>query len=199
MNDSGDESLPFLTRWAVRKSEARRKVHQDTDSVSDPETPIPADEVDEDETGNIAAGEDGPATEKMVPADLEDVDPESLDPETTDFSRFLKEDVPERLQRAALRRLWSSDETFANLDGLNDYDEDFTPAGIAAAAADFFRRTAETLLEDDDGTEERVPESDERFASVPETPISGRMETESVEEPGPSGEDEGNPPPSIET
>ena len=29
------------------------------------------------------------------------------------------------MTRAALRKLWLSDPVFANLDGLNDYDEDF--------------------------------------------------------------------------
>jgi len=60
-------------------------------------------------------GQEMEQAEPPVPEDLKNVDPERLDPETTDFSRFLKDDVPERLRRAALRRLWSSDETLANL------------------------------------------------------------------------------------
>ncbi len=196
MNGSGDESTPFLARWAARKSEARRRARQDADTSSETELPV---RVDEGENSEIAAEERGTVTEEAVPADLEDVDPERLDPETTDFSRFLKEDVPERLQRAALRRLWSSDETFANLDGLNDYDEDFTPAGIAAAAADFFRRTAETLLKDGEKEGETVPASDEHSVSAPETSVSGRGDKGATEETGPSEGDEGSPAPSIGT
>ncbi len=127
--DSGD---PFLARWAARKTAALKRPRREVESAGE----------------NAASPQNTDPPEVPVPEDLKDVDPEKLDPETTDFSRFLREDVPERLQRAALRRLWTSDEALANLDGLNDYDEDFTPAGMAAAAADFFRRTAEVLLEE---------------------------------------------------
>lgn len=54
------------------------------------------------------------------------------DPDTLcrgdDFSAFLAKGVPERLRRRALRRLWVSNPTLACLDGLNDYDSDFTDA-----------------------------------------------------------------------
>ena len=140
-SDGGD---PFLARWAARKTEALKRARRD--GAPPEQEAAPAEEA------NADALREADRAEMPVPEDLKDVDPEHLDPETTDFSRFLKEDVPERLQRAALRRLWNSDETLANLDGLNDYDEDFTPAGMAAAAADFFRRTAEVLLEEEEGT-----------------------------------------------
>ena len=63
------------------------------------------------------------------------------DPDTLvsgdDFKAFLAKAVPERLRRRALRRLWASNPVLANLDGLNDYDGDFTdigsPGGIATA------------------------------------------------------------------
>jgi len=44
----------------------------------------------------------------------------------SDFTPFLGKGVPEALTRAALRKLWTSDPALANLDGLNDYDEDYT-------------------------------------------------------------------------
>ncbi len=60
------------------------------------------------------------------------------DPDTLtcddDFSAFLAKTVPERLRRRALRKLWGSNPVFANLDGLNDYDEDFTDAALGAQA-----------------------------------------------------------------
>lgn len=43
-----------------------------------------------------------------------------------DFSAFLKAAVPERLRRRALRKLWLTNPTLANVDGLVDYGEDFT-------------------------------------------------------------------------
>jgi hypothetical protein len=42
-----------------------------------------------------------------------------------DFSLFMKAGVPEFLRKRALRVLWRSNPVLANLDGLNDYDEDF--------------------------------------------------------------------------
>lgn len=56
---------------------------------------------------------------------LPDID--SLTAES-DFTGFLRKDVPKALQRRALRKLWTSDPVLACLDGLNDYEEDFTDA-----------------------------------------------------------------------
>ena len=50
--------------------------------------------------------------------------PESLS-RGDDFSQFMAAGVPEFLRKRALRVLWKSNPVLANLDGLNDYDEDF--------------------------------------------------------------------------
>ena len=54
------------------------------------------------------------------------------DPDTLgagdDFAAFMKQAVPERLRRRALRRLWVSNPVLANLDALVDYGEDYTDA-----------------------------------------------------------------------
>lgn len=42
-----------------------------------------------------------------------------------DFALFLKRGVPRALRKKALRKLWRSNPLLANLDGLNDYEEDF--------------------------------------------------------------------------
>jgi len=77
-----------------------------------------------------------PPTGEAEPADpeqseiveqLPDID--SLD-ESADFTVFLKEGVPEELRKRALRKLWRLNPVFANLDGLNDYDEDFTATAL---------------------------------------------------------------------
>ena len=47
----------------------------------------------------------------------------------------MKKNVPEALRRAALRKLWKSDPILANLDGLNDYDEDYNLVDTAITAA----------------------------------------------------------------
>ena len=59
------------------------------------------------------------------PSELPDID--SLTAES-DFTAFMRKGVPKTLQRKALRKLWASDPVLACLDGLNDYEEDFTDA-----------------------------------------------------------------------
>ncbi len=75
-------------------------------------------------------------TDAEICAELGLPDPDSLAP-GDDFAAFLKREVPERLRRVALRRLWLSDPALANVDGLVDYGEDFTmgKAGDVLATA----------------------------------------------------------------
>jgi hypothetical protein len=54
-------------------------------------------------------------------------EPEALDtPEAV--KHFMRHALPQRLKTRALRRLWRLNPVFANLDGLVDYDQDFTDA-----------------------------------------------------------------------
>jgi hypothetical protein len=52
-------------------------------------------------------------------------DPEAMQ-QGDDFAAFMSREVPERLRRKALRTLWRSNPVLACVDGLNDYDDDFT-------------------------------------------------------------------------
>ena len=56
-------------------------------------------------------------------------DPDTLGP-GDDFRAFMAKAVPERLRQKALRRLWLSNPTLANVDGLVDYGQDFTDAAM---------------------------------------------------------------------
>ncbi|MFK7870583.1 MAG: DUF3306 domain-containing protein [Roseobacter sp.] len=42
-----------------------------------------------------------------------------------DFTQFMRSDVPERFRKVALRQLWRSNPVLANVDGLNEYDDDY--------------------------------------------------------------------------
>ncbi|MGB0683669.1 MAG: DUF3306 domain-containing protein [Magnetovibrionaceae bacterium] len=53
---------------------------------------------------------------------------ETLTPES-DFTPFMKDGIPELLKRRAMRKLWMSNPVLANLDGLNEYDEDYSMIG----------------------------------------------------------------------
>ncbi len=113
----GDEE--FLSRWSKRKAESRN------------ETPAEAPE----ETLEVAAIDAEGATEAAEDADDPDdhpaagIDIDSLD-YNSDFTVFMHEKVPEVLRRRALRQLWQSNPIFGALDGLNDYDEDFTDSAL---------------------------------------------------------------------
>lgn len=54
----------------------------------------------------------------------EEIDLDTID-EESDLSVFMKAGVPEGLKKQALAMLWRSNPVFANIDGLNDYDDDF--------------------------------------------------------------------------
>jgi hypothetical protein len=84
------------------------------------------------------------------PDALPDID--SLDKDS-DFSAFLREGVPEEIRRRALRVLWRSDPVLANLDGLNDYDEDFTIVHTVADAVRTAYRVGKGYLDDEDEDE----------------------------------------------
>lgn len=51
-----------------------------------------------------------------------------------DFSAFLRDEVPQRLQRRALRALWRSNPVLACVDDLLDYGDDFKAEGMGGAA-----------------------------------------------------------------
>ena len=59
--------------------------------------------------------------------DFADVDFDALDYKS-DYTRFMGKNVPEKIRDRALRKLWGSDPILANVDGLNDYCEDFSDA-----------------------------------------------------------------------
>lgn len=122
-----DETHNFLSRWSQRKRAA------------EPESEKPAREA-RPEAGKAAAeGEaEGKAVGEGTPAAAAAVDPDELpDIESlaagSDFSAFMKQGVPEALQRQALRKLWRLNPILGQLDGLNDYDLDYTNAATVVA------------------------------------------------------------------
>lgn len=109
-----DERDGAISRWSRLKQ--REKQERDRAGGAPGGIAEPAGEGGELVPGH---GPDQAAIVEQLP------DIETLE-ETSDFTVFLKEGVPEALRRQALRKLWRLNPVFANLDGLNDYDEDFT-------------------------------------------------------------------------
>jgi hypothetical protein len=153
---------PFLTRWSRRKRTAN----------DDGETPDGAAAEDAAPEEDAALGAAAHPDEAEIVAQLPDID--SLE-ESSDFTVFLKEGVPEALRRKALRKLWRLNPVFANLDGLNDYDEDYTLATSALTAVKTIYKVGKGMISEED--EEPKP------SAAPETPDEPTPVADSEEPP----------------
>lgn len=109
-----DTPRDFASRW----SERRRRVREDEAAARE----VRSAEPDEEREAMLARNRE--AAERV---DLDTIS------ETTDMSVFLREGVPDLLRRQAMRRLWRSSPVFANVDRLNDYDENFADPSRAMA------------------------------------------------------------------
>ena len=130
----------FLSRWAKRKADVREIEVREIKERRAAQTPQP------DGDGDHALSADGQAS--AASADARDVPPddqtrqrwieelEAVDIETltydNDFTIFMKSWVPGPLRQRALRKLWTTNPALAVLDGLNDYDLDYTDAAMQA-------------------------------------------------------------------
>lgn len=144
MNDAKGESV--ISRWNRLKAEAREKAAPQSSqlveriSVVAPvgaggtSHPPVADERSALKSGNPAAGstqdEIGRQPALLTEADFADVDFEALNFQS-DYKRFMAPGVPAHIRNRALRKLWVSDPVLANLDGLDDYIDDYTDAAVA--------------------------------------------------------------------
>jgi len=105
---------------------------------------------------------------EIAPEDLPDIDTLTAE---SDFTPFMQAGVPEDLKRLALRKLWKSDPIFANVDGLNDYDEDFKLAmEIGTAFIEKARAAgAKFIGEHEDDPEELENAEEEQIAADAES------------------------------
>lgn len=103
-----------LNRWSQRKLAARRGA-EDAGENGQPSAPEGAEAPTPAADAATAADEQTP----VLPP-IDELTAES------DYTVFLGKNVPEAITRAALRKLWLSDPVLANLDRLNDYDEDYS-------------------------------------------------------------------------
>ena len=127
----------FLSRWSRRKRQPGaeepevKSVALSDDRLADAaEEPVPDADAD-----------------KFILKELGLKDPDDLLP-GEEFSTFLRAAIPVHLKRRALRRLWGSNPVLANLDGLNDYDGDFTGGGVAPGQLQTAYRVGKGFLRD---------------------------------------------------
>jgi hypothetical protein len=111
-----------LSRWSRRKLAARRG--EALEELPPANQPTP--DIDTEKTSAQAVEAENVDVPKLPP--IEELTRDS------DYTVFLAKNVPETLRRAALQKLWRSDPVFANLDRLNDYDEDYSFVETIATA-----------------------------------------------------------------
>lgn len=108
----------IFARWSARRAAV------EAEDAPPQEAPTPAPAMDAEPTT-----EPDQADEEVLAAHgLRDPDDMAMG---DDFSPFLQPQIPERLRRRALRKLWRSNPVLANLDGLNDYEDDYTDAATS--------------------------------------------------------------------
>lgn len=113
MAEQAKDDKPFLSRWSERKRAVQ------AEEGAQESTPAP------DEHAEARAAEEEQAEHDANRAAAEAIDLETLN-DASDYAPFFKAGVPAALKHAALRKLWRSNPVFAVLDGLNDYDLDYT-------------------------------------------------------------------------
>jgi len=123
VTDRSDPESSLLSRWAKRKDAVREEEEVEAAAaepaeVAEPET--------EEEAMALLQERDPELPEQISTMDLAKL------PYDDDFTVFLNTQVPDILRRKALSKLWLSHPLLANLDGLNEYDEDYTQAADAA-------------------------------------------------------------------
>ncbi|WP_372400078.1 DUF3306 domain-containing protein [Azospirillum sp. HJ39] len=134
-DEAGDEG--FLGRWSRRKQEART-------AEAPPAAPLPVQSLPPEPSGEVEPAER--RTEEDAPAVPELPALDSLDA-GSDYTGFLRREVPQELRRQALRKAWSSDPVIAGFRGFADYDWDFNAPGYGALRpTDDIARLLEAVL-----------------------------------------------------
>ncbi len=155
MSDPNDNGM--FSRWSRRKAKAKKGGRRGSAAPVATEDRGTAESVAVEpgpagspEVANIVTTDEATkpvdAEEVIAPEDLPDI--ETLTNES-DFTPFLRKGVPEELAKAALRKLWLSDPVFANLDGMNDYDENFRRIDRLIGLADTNYKVGKGFLKDE--------------------------------------------------
>jgi hypothetical protein len=141
------KSLEFLARWSRLKRASVRKPERDA-SAPEPAVAPPGEAREEEAAPPAPMPSDRAPSEVSAEVSLPPI--ETID-HATQMGPFLREGVPEALQRAALRRAWVADPAIRDFVGLAENQWDFTdPSAMAgfgplSAADDVPRLVAQAL------------------------------------------------------
>ncbi len=121
MADKKDsERQGFLSRWSELKYQQLQKDQSPEEIPADTQT----NENNQEKELEKIEIERQANRERAEAIDIDALTEES------DYQIFFKDGVPESLKQVALRKLWRTNPVFANLDGLNDYDENFSSTNM---------------------------------------------------------------------
>ena len=143
MNDQPEnDGEGFVARWSRRKIEEKEPSNDTKIEVSklEPSTPL-------ETQSSQDVGDEGETNVDDLP------DIETLN-ESSDYTPFMKDGVPEKLKRLALRKLWKSNPAFGFIDGLDDYDEDYSAIGIVAQEIFTNYKPGKGMVDPDEAEEE---------------------------------------------
>jgi hypothetical protein len=125
----------FLSRWAKRKADVREMEKRETALAPQPDPDgSPVTETDGQPPAINEDTRDVPPDDETRQRWIEELEAIDIDTLTydNDFTIFMKSWVPGPLRQRALRKLWTTNPALAVLDGLNDYDLDYTDAAMQA-------------------------------------------------------------------
>ena len=161
----------FASRWSERKRAVQAEA-EEINEVTIEDAPV----VEDDRTDAEILDELG----LKNPDDLVQGD---------DFSAFMKSAVPAHLKNRALRKLWTSNPVLACVDGLNDYDGDFTdaanPMTAIKSAYEVGKGYAAKILREDEEAAVLALESDDSpvtEAALPQIETEPEGNTEEIEQ-----------------
>lgn len=176
MADKPDDQ-GFFQRWSSQKLKARDSVEVDGAVVA---VAVAGEDLPVEDDPNLVSP-DAPAQD-LPPPDLPDVETLTAD---SDFTGFLGKNVPQDLTNQALRKLWRSDPVLSNLDGLNDYDEDYSKIGMVSEVVKTAYRIGQGYLMDDleenDAVDETTPSDEDDGEAVEDD--AARLEASSLDTP----------------
>lgn len=171
-----DQEKGFLGRWAQRKQAAR---------AAEVAPSVPEGGEDAEISPPLAELDGLSEAEQLEKLGLPDPDNLVMG---DNFAQFLQKSVPQGIRKRALRRLWTSNPVLANLDGLNDYEQDFTDLATNA-------KNVMTSYVVGEGFAKRVKEVAEVIeaeapASLPEVeaPVSAALQHDEAESAEPDGQ-----------
>ena len=156
----------LFSRWSRRK---RRVAEEEF-------VPTPS---EKDEAASVEQEPETPEEEAALLERLNLPVPESLK-SGDDFSAFMRAGVPEFLRKRALRVLWKSNPVLANLDGLNDYDDDFRSPELTQKVLATAYKVGRGLLSDK-ASPEIMQDNDKKEKALEEDPVVSTAEIQPEE------------------